>query len=76
MKLHYQCVKPTLIKALNVLMGLPTLHQFVLVGGTNLALQRGHRASLDIDLFSDADYTTVNCNAMAKEIIDFGWILE
>ena len=33
---------------------------FRLVGGTSLSLQRGHRKSLDIDLFTDSLYGSVN----------------
>lgn len=33
---------------------------FRLVGGTALSLQIGHRASIDIDLFSDLEYGTYN----------------
>ncbi len=33
---------------------------FRLVGGTALSLQIGHRESIDIDLFSDADYGTID----------------
>ncbi len=33
---------------------------FRLVGGTALSLQIGHRKSVDIDLFSDADYGTID----------------
>ncbi len=33
---------------------------FRLVGGTALSLHRGHRISVDIDLFTDEDYGTVN----------------
>jgi len=33
---------------------------FRLVGGTALSLHRGHRMSVDIDLFTDADYNTIN----------------
>jgi hypothetical protein len=32
----------------------PEFNAFILVGGTALALQRGHRQSDDIDLFTDA----------------------
>lgn len=68
MKLHYQTVSNQLLDALNKLMRLPSLHDFVLVGGTNLALQRGHRRSIDIDLFSDKDFSTVDRNAIAEEL--------
>lgn len=33
---------------------------FRLVGGTGLSLQRGHRISIDIDLFSDATYDSID----------------
>ena len=33
---------------------------FRLVGGTALSLQIGHRMSIDIDLFTDADYGTID----------------
>lgn len=36
------------------------LEKFRLVGGTSLSLQRGHRLSVDIDLFTDAPYRSVN----------------
>jgi hypothetical protein len=36
------------------------LDRFVLVGGTSLSLQLGHRISTDIDLFSDAEYGTLD----------------
>ena len=37
-------------------MSAEVLNDFRLVGGTALALQRGHRMSVDIDLFTDLDY--------------------
>ena len=38
------------------LQALPELKEFYLVGGTSLALQLGHRNSIDIDLFSQNDF--------------------
>lgn len=38
--------------------------QFRLVGGTALSLQIGHRLSVDIDLFTDAAYDSINFNAI------------
>ncbi|HBO28492.1 MAG TPA: hypothetical protein DD462_01750, partial [Leeuwenhoekiella sp.] len=35
-------------------------HSFRLVGGTSLSLQLGHRESIDIDLFSDAPYGSMD----------------
>lgn len=40
------------------------LKDFRLVGGTALNLYLGHRISLDIDLFTDATYGSVNFNAI------------
>jgi predicted nucleotidyltransferase component of viral defense system len=37
---------------------LPELKDFFLVGGTSLALQLGHRISIDIDLFTQNDFDT------------------
>ncbi|MBS0026031.1 nucleotidyl transferase AbiEii/AbiGii toxin family protein [Chitinophaga sp. 22321] len=40
-------------------MSLPELSEFRLVGGTALSLLRGHRESVDIDLFCDGPYGTI-----------------
>ena len=53
--LHYEAVKPRLLELLRMLMRKEFLNSFRLVGGTALALQLGHRDSVDIDLFGD-DY--------------------
>ena len=37
---------------------------FLLVGGTALSLQLGHRVSDDIDLFTDAEYGSLDFQAM------------
>ena len=37
-------------------MKLPELKQFHLVGGTSLALQVGHRISVDLDFFTDKSF--------------------
>ena len=34
--------------------------EFRLVGGTSLSLQLGHRISVDIDLFTDAEYGSID----------------
>jgi len=41
-------------------MKLTDFHQFSLVGGTALALQIGHRISIDLDLFTYQDYDQQN----------------
>ncbi len=54
--LNYQAVSPDLIKLLIDLFRLNELHSFRLVGGTALALQMGHRKSVDLDLFTDRHF--------------------
>ncbi|MGP8214639.1 MAG: nucleotidyl transferase AbiEii/AbiGii toxin family protein [Bacteroidia bacterium] len=41
-------------------MAAPEFDSFRLVGGTALSLQRGHRESVDIDIFTDATYRSVD----------------
>jgi hypothetical protein len=49
--LQIKSVSPKLLELLNSLMKEPLLSSYFLVGGTGLALQFGHRKSIDIDLF-------------------------
>jgi predicted nucleotidyltransferase component of viral defense system len=41
-----------------------------LVGGTALALQRGHRISIDIDMFSNALYGEMKTNEIKRALIE------
>jgi hypothetical protein len=50
--LHKETVTPGTLELLKSLMQDENLNDFFLVGGTALSLQIGHRASIDIDLFS------------------------
>lgn len=50
--LQTRTVEPNTLGLLRELMALPQLEQFFLVGGTALALQYGHRFSVDLDLFT------------------------
>ena len=59
-KLHYNIVTPLLLLVLKACMSEKLFDPFRLVGGTALGLQRGHRKSVDIDLFTDADYQTID----------------
>ena len=51
--LRKETVSTELLESLITLMEMPILKNHRLVGGTALALQIGHRISVDIDLFSD-----------------------
>jgi len=58
--LYWNTVNDTLKEALLLLMKSPIFDQFRLVGGTSLSLQLGHRMSVDIDLFTDAPYGSID----------------
>lgn len=51
--MHKETVTPELLKVLKKLMTMDELSSFRLVGGTAIALQLGHRKSVDIDLFTN-----------------------
>ncbi len=53
-------VTDTLWNVLVTLMDIAELNSFRLVGGTSLSLLLGHRMSIDIDLFTDAEYGTID----------------
>jgi len=54
--LHTKTVDPRTLDILRACMELKSLEDFVLVGGTALALQYGHRKSIDLDFFGNIDY--------------------
>ena len=71
--LRKETVSSKLLEYLKRLMALPLLNNHRLVGGTGLALQIGHRISVDIDLFSDSknDYIEIEkivCAEFVNEI--------
>ena len=70
MTLHYQTVSPVLLDCLRRLMSHPAFKDFYLVGGTSLALQRGHRLSIDIDLFTCIPYGEMNTEEMAAALYE------
>ena len=53
--LYYETIEPTTLGLLRQLQAIPLLSKTRLVGGTSLALQIGHRKSIDIDLFGEID---------------------
>ncbi len=61
-ELHYETVTPQLQKALIDLMSNSLFNPFCLVGGTSLSLRLGHRMSVDIDLFTNAPYGSLDFN--------------
>ncbi len=58
--LHWNTVSPALKNNLLTIMQGQPFAEFRLVGGTALSLYWGHRMSIDIDLFTDAQYGSVD----------------
>ena len=51
--LQYKTIEPGTLQLLKTLQSIPLLQGLRLVGGTSLALQLGHRKSVDLDLFGE-----------------------
>lgn len=68
--LYWNTVNNALKDALLLLMQSPIFDQFRLVGGTSLSLQLGHRMSIDIDLFTDAPYQSIDFNQIDEFLMD------
>ena len=71
--LSLQTVFPDTLELLKVLMQQPLLDDMRLVGGTSLALQYGHRRSVDLDFFGhtteDVDELTNMMRNCAKDVV-------
>jgi hypothetical protein len=63
-ELYWNTVDANLKRLLLELIASPEFSSFRLVGGTALSLQLGHRRSVDIDLFTDASYQSVDFEAI------------
>ena len=64
--LYWNTVTPILKDSLLVFMQSKAFIDFRLVGGTALSLYRGHRMSVDIDLFTDAQYGAIDFGSIDK----------
>lgn len=62
--LYWNTVSDVLTEILLKLMQAKDLETFRLVGGTALSLQLGHRMSVDIDLFTDEPYGSIDFNTI------------
>lgn len=51
-------------------MSLNDLNSFRLVGGTSLSLQLGHRESLDIDMFTDSEYGSIDFAKLENILVE------
>jgi len=60
--LQKNTIETKTFELLTELMNEPILSDFFLVGGTSIALQIGHRKSIDLDLFSQNDINVAQLN--------------
>jgi hypothetical protein len=67
--LQTQTVVPELMELLKKIMSEKLFSDFNLVGGTSLALQMGHRSSIDIDLFANSE---INSELFIEKLSEFG----
>ena len=49
--LYFETIDASALELLRKLQSIPNFHALRLAGGTSLALQIGHRKSIDIDLY-------------------------
>ena len=66
--LQIKTVEQSTLALLKSLMELPCLSEYRLVGGTSLALQLGHRKSIDIDLFGATSFNEINLQDELKTL--------
>lgn len=64
--MYYNTVNDLLKDSLEIIMTSKVFEDFRLVGGTSLSLQLGHRMSVDIDLFSDISYGSIDFKEIEK----------
>lgn len=68
--LRTETVEPHTLELLKLLSKQEALQDFYLVGGTSLALQIGHRNSIDLDFFGKVDMADVTFSSFLSEIPD------
>lgn len=69
-KLHWNTVSKELREVLLIISMSKEFADFWLVGGTALSLQRGHRISVDIDMFTDISYDKFDLTEIEKYLIN------
>jgi len=67
--LHYTTIDSTTLELLKRLLAIPYFSNLYLAGGTSLALQIGHRKSIDLDLFGTIDADDIS---IAKTLNSLG----
>ena len=70
MRLRTNIASPLLLECLHKIMANKAFDDLYLVGGTALALQRGHRISIDIDMFTNALYGEMKTDEIKKALVE------
>ena len=70
MRLRTNIASPLLMDCLHKIMANKAFDDLYLVGGTALALQRGHRISIDIDMFTNALYGEMKTDDIKKALVE------
>lgn len=68
--LYVQTLEPNSLVLLKKLMAIKELQDFVLVGGTALALKYGHRKSIDLDFFSQTAFDNQTLKEFLSSVFD------
>jgi len=66
--LQYQTTEPGTLELLRKLMQISEFKELRLVGGTSLALQIGHRSSIDLDMFGNLEVDEFEINKILNNI--------
>jgi predicted nucleotidyltransferase component of viral defense system len=67
--LYYTTIEPIALELLKQLLAIPYFSNLFLAGGTSLALQIGHRKSIDLDLFGTVEADDIS---IANSLKSFG----
>lgn len=68
--MHLETISPTCLRLVSDLANLDFTEDFYLVGGTALALQIGHRTSIDLDFFSTQEFDPTSWRADFETIAE------
>lgn len=66
--LYYNTIEPATLELLKKIQGIRMFSELCLVGGTGLALQYGHRKSIDLDLFGKLTVDEFEINQALREL--------
>lgn len=66
-----ETIEPGSLELLKELQAIPVLKDFHLTGGTSLAMQIGHRKSIDLDLFTQNDFDSSSLLEYLEESYQF-----